>query len=137
MQGRRQACGGECAEPATDVFRLIMTAAISPSLVQNMRRMGTSPNSTTSRWKRTIGLLWKEQKAAMPRVANGRAVLEFPAPFYFDFAFLLFPSASLSSAVRTCLNSCNDAASARGNRRLSASSVLTIAEAITSRANHL
>ena len=44
---------------------------------------------------------------------------------------------SSSNALRTCLNSCSEASSARGNRRFSASSVLTIVEPITTRANHL
>src|SRR3989440_12177658 len=43
-------------------------------------------------------------------------------------ARLLRPLPSLSSALRTCLNSSNDALSTRGNCRLSVSSVLTIAE---------
>src|SRR5436190_21168772 len=55
----------------------------------------------------------------------------------FFAARLLRPLPSLSSALRTCLNSSNDALSARGNCRPSVSSVLTIAEPITTRANHL
>ncbi len=51
------------------------------------------------------------------------------------FTALAFPSASKAS--RTCLNSCKDALSDRGNRRFSVSNVLTIAEPITTRANHL
>src|SRR5713101_975748 len=47
------------------------------------------------------------------------------------------PFPSLSSASRTRLNSCSDALSALGNRKFSDSSVLTIAEPITTRANHL
>src|SRR2546423_694117 len=55
----------------------------------------------------------------------------------FFVALLLRPLPSLSSALRTCLNSSNDALSARGNCNPSFSSVLTIAEPITTRANHL
>ena len=52
-------------------------------------------------------------------------------------AFFFTPLPSASSASRTRLNSCNDALSVRGNRKFSVSSVLTIAEPITTRANHL
>src|SRR5260370_28727022 len=51
------------------------------------------------------------------------------------FAALALPSAR--SALRTCLNTCREALSVRGNRRFRLSSVLTIAEPITTRANHL
>ncbi len=55
-----------------------------------------------------------------------------------DFAafFTARPFPSLSRASRTCLNSSNEALSVRGNRKFSVSSVLTIAEPITTRANH-
>ena len=52
-------------------------------------------------------------------------------------AFFPPPLPSSSSALRTCLNSCSDALSARGNRKFSVSSALTMAEPITTRANHL
>ena len=52
-------------------------------------------------------------------------------------AFFFTPLPSASSASRTRLNSCNDALSVRGNRKFSVSNVLTIAEPITTRANHL
>src|SRR3954447_10851209 len=55
----------------------------------------------------------------------------------FFVAPLVRPLPSLSSALRTCLNSSNEALSTRGNCRASVSSVLTIAEPITTRANHL
>src|SRR2546421_3180628 len=55
----------------------------------------------------------------------------------FFVARLLRPLPSLSSALRTCLNSSNDAFSTRGNCKPSVSSLLTIAEPITTRANHL
>ncbi len=52
-------------------------------------------------------------------------------------AFFPRPLPSASSALRTVSNSCSEALSARGNRKFSVSSVLTIAEPITTRANHL
>src|SRR6202022_2896606 len=56
----------------------------------------------------------------------------------FSVAFLLAaPFPSFSSAFLTCSNSCSEALSARGKRRLRDSSALTIAEPITTRANHL
>ena len=57
-----------------------------------------------------------------------------------DFAAAAFfapPLPSSSSAIRTSLNSCSDPLSALGNRKFSVSSVLTMAEPITTRANHL
>src|SRR5471032_536809 len=52
-------------------------------------------------------------------------------------AFFPLPLPSSSSALRTSLNSSSDALSALGNFRSSVSSALTIAEPITTRANHL
>src|SRR5258705_8548200 len=66
------------------------------------------------------------QFAGLEREAFFVAAFSFPPPF---------PSAS--SASRTCLNSCSDAFSVRGNRKFSVSSVLTIADPITPPANHL
>src|ERR1700716_126616 len=62
------------------------------------------------------------------------------AKFALDAFFATFfppPLPSSSSALRTCLNSSSDALSAFGNFRSSVSSALTIAEPITTRANHL
>src|SRR6266481_3541043 len=61
----------------------------------------------------------------------------FEPEAFLETAILFLPLPSFSSASRTCLNSCSDALSVRGNRRFSVSSVLTIAEPITTRANHL
>src|ERR1700688_857376 len=55
----------------------------------------------------------------------------------FRTAFFGRPLPSRSSALRTALNSASEAVSARGNRRFNASSALTMAEPITTRANHL
>src|ERR1700760_4936196 len=71
------------------------------------------------------------------RVWGGATPYDF-APF---FVTTFFPTAdrlsSFSSALRTCLNSSSEAASTFGNLRSSPSSALTMAEPITTRANHL
>src|SRR3954469_1210483 len=55
----------------------------------------------------------------------------------YDFFATAPPFPSFSSASRTFLNSCSEAASTFGNRRSSLSSALTMVEPITTRANHL
>src|SRR6266566_5585794 len=72
--------------------------------------------------------------SAMPIM---RTVRESQLAYYFP-AFAFPPAlSSSSSALRTCLNSSSDALSAFGNFRSSFSSALTMAEPITTRANHL
>jgi hypothetical protein len=66
--------------------------------------------------------------------ASSRRMMGFAA-LYPSCFFVAFPSAS--NASRTCLNSLRSALSTSGKCRSSLSSALTMAEPITTRANHL
>src|SRR5260370_18334268 len=70
-----------------------------------------------------------------PRREDERRYLfaTFPAVAFFSAFFL--PSSS--NAFRTFVNSSSDTLSALGNRRFRVSSVLTMAEPITTHSNHL
>ncbi len=84
-------------------------------------------NKSTQRWHPNL-----DHSARRHHQSAGLALETF-----FALAFFARPFPSFSSALRTCLNSCSDALSARGKCRSSVSSALTIAEPITTRANHL